>query len=75
MIPARTSMVMTHIAAWILFLSLPVLFVNSQSGNSDVFAILSSPYTWLFFTTYIFIFYLNTWFLLPQLYLKKKYFL
>ncbi|MEP7373443.1 MAG: sensor histidine kinase [Chitinophagaceae bacterium] len=75
MIPARTSIVITHIAAWILFLSLPVLFVNSQSGNSSVFSILSSPYTWLFFITYIFIFYLNTWILLPKLYLKEKYFL
>ena len=52
-----------------------MLFVNSQSGNNDIFSILSSPYTWLFFITYIFIFYLNTWILLPQLYLKKKYFL
>ena len=75
MIPARTSIVITHIAGWILFLSLPVFFVNSQSGNSDVFAILSSSYTWLFFITYIFIFYLNTWFLLPQSYGKKKYLL
>jgi two-component system, LytTR family, sensor kinase len=75
MIPARTSIVITHIAAWILFLSLPVLFVNSQSGNNDIFSILSSPYAWLFFITYIFIFYVNTWFLLPQLYLRKKYFL
>jgi len=73
MIPARTSIVITHIAAWILFLSLPVFFVNSRAGNSDVFAILSSPYTWLFFITYVLIFYLNTRFLLPRFYVKKKY--
>jgi two-component system, LytTR family, sensor kinase len=52
MIPSMSPIVITHIAAWILFLSLPVLFV-----------------------TFIFIFYLNTWILLPQLYLEKKYFL
>jgi len=75
MIPVRTSLVITHIAAWILFISLPVLFVTGQSGYSDFFSTLASPYTWLFFITYIFIFYLNTWFLLPQLYLKKRFFL
>jgi len=75
MIPVRTSIVITHIAAWILFLSLPVLFVSSQSDNMDVLATLASSYTWLFFATYIFIFYINTWFLLPQLYLKKRFLL
>jgi two-component system LytT family sensor kinase len=73
MIPGKTSAVITHIAAWLLFISLPVLFVSSQSGNNDFWAILSSPYAWLFFATYLFIFYLNTWFLLPLLYVKKKY--
>ena len=75
MIPARISSVITNIAAWILFLSLPVLFVTGQSGSNDFFSTLVSPYTWLFFGTYIFIFYLNTWVLLPKLYLQKKYFL
>lgn len=75
MIPARVSFVITNIAAWILFLSLPVLFVTGQSGNNEFFSTLASPYTWLFFGTYIFIFYLNTWVLLPKLYLQKKYFL
>ncbi len=75
MVPVRTSVAITHIAAWILFLSLPVLFVTSQGGRSDFFSTLASPYTWLFFATYVFIFYLNSWFLLPQLYLKKRLFL
>ncbi|MGZ8556785.1 MAG: sensor histidine kinase [Chitinophagaceae bacterium] len=75
MIPVRTSVIITHIAAWILFLSLPVLFVTSQGGGSDFFSTLASPYTWLFFATYIFIFYLNSWFLLPELYFKKRFIL
>jgi two-component system LytT family sensor kinase len=73
MIPARSSIVIAYFAAWILFLSPPVFFVNSRAGNSDVFSILSSPYAWLFFITYGLIFYLNTWFLLPRFYLEKKY--
>ncbi len=73
MMPVKTSAIITHIAAWILFLSLPVLFVSSQSRNSDFLSILTSPYTLLFFATYIFIFYLNSWYLLPQLYFKKQF--
>lgn len=73
MIPVKTFAVITHIAAWLLFISLPVLFVSSQSGNNDFWVILSSPYTWLFFAIYIFIFYLNTRMLLPLLYHKKRY--
>jgi two-component system, LytTR family, sensor kinase len=73
MLPVKTSAVIAHIAAWLLFISLPVLFVSSQSGNNDFWEMAGSPYTWLFFATYLFIFYLNTWFLLPLLYVKKKY--
>lgn len=73
MIPVRTSAIITHMAAWILFLSLPVLFVSSQSRSGDFLSILASPYTWLFFATYIFIFYLNSWYLLPELYFKKRF--
>jgi two-component system, LytTR family, sensor kinase len=75
MIPVRTSIIITHIAAWTLFLSLPVFFVSSQSVSNDFLTILASPYTWLFFATYVFIFYLNAWVLLPQLYLKKRFLL
>ncbi len=75
MLPVRTSVVIAHIAAWMLFLSLPILFVNGQSGLSGIASLLSSPYTWLFFITYILIFYLNTWVLLPRFYQEKKYFL
>ena len=75
MIQSKSYTVVTHIAAWILFLSLPVLFVTSQSGYSGILSTLASPYTWLFFSTYIFIFYLHSWWLIPRLYLKKKFFL
>jgi hypothetical protein len=66
---------LTHAAGWILFLSLPVLFVTGQQGNRSLFTVLSAPATWLFFLTYIVIFYLNTYVLLPYLYLRKKFIL
>lgn len=75
MIQSKSYTIVTHVAAWILFLSLPVLFVTSQSGYSGILSTLASPYTWLFFSAYIFIFYFHSWWLIPKLYLKKKFFL
>lgn len=75
MIPARASTIIIHIAGWILFLTLPILFVSGRTDNSDFFLILTSSDSWLFFITYIFIFYLNAWLLLPQLYMKKRFLL
>lgn len=71
----RLYSIITHIAGWILFLSLPILFVGNQSGGSDFWSILFSWNALLFFTTYVSIFYLNSYFLIPQLYAKKKWFL
>lgn len=73
MVQQKSYTVITHIAAWILFLSLPILFVTSQSGFKGIVTTLSSPFTWLFFLTYIVIFYFHSWWLIPQLYLKKKF--
>jgi two-component system LytT family sensor kinase len=64
---------LTHAAGWILFLSLPVLFVAGQQGNGSLISVLSHQATWLFFLTYIIIFYVNTYLLLPYLYLKKRF--
>src|SRR5262245_46264387 len=75
MIQARASAIITHVVGWILFLILPVLFVSNQSHETAFFATLGSIYTWLFFITYIFIFYFHAWFLIPTLYLAKKYLL
>ena len=75
MVPMRIYSIITHFAGWILFLSLPILFVASQSGGHDFWSILFSFYALLFFATYLFIFYLHTYFLIPQLYSKKKWFL
>ncbi len=65
----------THIAGWILFLSLPILFVGNQSGGSDFWSILFSLNALLFFLTYVGIFYLNSYFLIPQLYAKRRWLL
>lgn len=54
---------------------LPLLFMSGQTGEDGVGVIVLSIGYWIFCLTYIFIFYLNTYWLIPQLYLKKKYLL
>ena len=71
----RIFSLITHIVAWILFLSLPILFVANQSGGSDFWSILFSWKTFLFVATYVSIFYLHTYVLIPQLFARKRWFL
>jgi two-component system LytT family sensor kinase len=54
-------------------MTLPLLFMSGQAGNDGAMDIILSPGYWVFCLTYIFIFYLNTYWLIPQFYFKKKY--
>ena len=69
----KASDLVIHITGWLIFLSLPVLFITGQSEEGSLPAVLTSRYYWLFLSFYIFIFYANAYFLIPRLYLKKKY--
>jgi two-component system LytT family sensor kinase len=64
-----------HIAGWLIFLSLPILFITGLPGNNQLSTIIASPASWMFFLVYIIIFYSNTYFLIPILYQQKKYLL
>lgn len=68
----KTPAIVTHITGWLIFLSLPVLFIAGQSGRDKALETISSPWYWLLFGSYTAIFYLHTYFLFPELYLKKK---
>ncbi|MFT3825580.1 MAG: sensor histidine kinase [Chitinophagaceae bacterium] len=67
--------VVIHIAAWLLFLSLPLLFMAGQNGGEHLVAIVSTPYYWGFAFCFIFLFYFHTYLLVPKLFLEKKFFL
>jgi two-component system LytT family sensor kinase len=68
----KVYQVIIHIAGWLLFMAFPLLFINAgQSGN--IYLLLKTPSYWLFCFTYIFLFYLNAYLLIPRLFLKKKY--
>lgn len=73
MLRLKTFSVIIHIVCWLLFMALPLLFVNGRNGNSSIFILLASPYYWLFCLTFIALFYLNSSLLFPLFFLKKKY--
>jgi len=72
MLRFRAYLVIIHIAGWLLFMALPLLFINAGQQNS-VQLVLLSPYYWLFCVTYASLFYFNAYLLVPFLFLKKRY--
>jgi two-component system LytT family sensor kinase len=70
----KISTFIIHLSGWLLFLLLPVLFLNSAPQSKNLWLLLSSPFYWLFGLTYLILFYFNSWYLLPQFFLKKRYF-
>ncbi|OJW16477.1 MULTISPECIES: sensor histidine kinase [unclassified Mucilaginibacter] len=73
MLRLKTFSVLIHLACWLLFMAFPLLFLNGPDGNVSMGTIIASPYYWLFCATYIALFYLNTNFLFPRFFLRKKY--
>jgi hypothetical protein len=73
MLKIKVYTFLLHLAAWLLFMALPLLFLNDRGQNSNNLLLLSQPYYWLFGATYITLFYLNTLLLIPAILLKKRY--
>ncbi len=69
----KTPVIIIHLAGWLLFFSLPLLFVYGLPGNSKLLSNLLAANSLLFYTCYIVLFYLNTGLLIPKLYLQKRY--
>ncbi len=67
------SPVIVHIVGWLVFLMLPFLTMPGPDGTQKIVAILSSVNYWLSYSFYVFLFYFNAYFLIPKLYLRKKY--
>jgi len=75
MFRSKATTFFIHSAGWLIFLGFPLLFMNkTQEHLTSSFFVLLSPFYWLFCLTYIFMFYLNAWYLVPQFVFKKKYF-
>jgi len=74
MLRSKFTTFFIHAIGWIIFLGFPMLFMNkTQESVHNSYFVLLSPFYWLFCFTYIFMFYLNAWYLVPQLVFKKKY--
>jgi hypothetical protein len=56
-------------------MSLPILFLAGQHNSDRIFYIIFSPYYWIFLFCYALLFYSHTYFVFPEWYAKKKYFL
>jgi two-component system LytT family sensor kinase len=72
---SRATTIFIHAAGWLMFLGFPLLFMNKtqESTGSSLYVVLS-PFYWLFCLTYISLFYLNAWILVPRLVFRKRYF-
>ena len=72
---SRATTIFIHAAGWLVFLGFPLLFMNkTQESSSSSWYVVLSPFYWLFCLTYIFLFYLNAWYLVPRLVFRKAYF-
>ncbi|MBO9199611.1 MULTISPECIES: sensor histidine kinase [Niastella] len=69
----RISDIFIHVCAGLAFLTLPLLFMSGHTGNEGILPIVFSLGYWIFGLTYIGIFYLNSYWLIPSLYFQKKY--
>jgi two-component system LytT family sensor kinase len=73
----KFPVIATHITGWLLFQSLPLVFLLGQSRNSNLSLadILSHYEYWQFSFYFVTIFYLHSYILLPRLFARKKKFL
>ncbi len=74
MVSSRTMRLLLHVAGWILFFGLMIAFTASANGGENFAARIFQPQYLFFYGVYIFLFYLNTELLIPDLYVKKHYF-
>ncbi|MCD8742479.1 histidine kinase [Mucilaginibacter roseus] len=74
MLRFKSSVIITHIAGWLLFMAFPLIFLNNHGQSSTNFALLTTPQYWLFCGTFIALFYINAYWLLTKFFLRKRYF-
>jgi two-component system, LytTR family, sensor kinase len=70
----KASTIIAHCIAWIIFISLPLLFLSNRPEGIDFLQVLFSWKYVVFICSYSFIFYLNYYVLVPDFYLQKKFF-
>lgn len=71
----KLTPVIAHAAGWIFFFSLVLGFLYNSPNVTSVSELVFSWSFLAFCTVYLFVFYANTYWLIPQFYLSKKYLL
>lgn len=69
----KPHIIAIHVLCWLLFFSIPVLFLFTQSFEQNL--VFSKPWVLLLLLVFPAVFYLHTYFLLPRLFFKRKYIL
>lgn len=69
----KATTIAIHLAGWLLFLSFPLVFIHAEESGSSIFKLVFDLNYWEFSLCYIALFYINSLFLIPRLFLKKKY--
>ncbi|HVX50210.1 MAG TPA: sensor histidine kinase [Chitinophagaceae bacterium] len=69
------SQVVVHIVAWLIFMMLPFITTPGPEGTNKILTVIQTKDYWISFAVYIFVFYFNSYLLIPQFYLKKRYIL
>lgn len=72
---ARISATIIHVAAWLLFMCFPIIFMNQENNFMGSFTEIDLWSYIKFSLLYMAIFYLNTYYLFPKLYFHKKHLL
>ena len=72
MATGKKQFIIFHVVGIIAFLCLPVLFLSNGPENKSIAVIMNNGWLWLFSFIYIGLFYLNAYWLFPQLYLKQQ---
>jgi len=69
----KLSVIIIHITCWLIFLSLPLVFISDlPSSRKPWWELILTTRYWLFVLVYLLLFYGNTYFLIPQLFFSKK---
>lgn len=71
----KTARFISQVAGWVLFFSLPLVFMYSQRTEGDLMVVAGKPAYWIFCLTYFSLFYFVGVVLVPLLYLRSRYFL
>ena len=70
---AKAGTILTHCIGWLIFLFLPLLFINGQNESASFIKIILSGDYWLFLFCYAFLFYSHTYYVFPKWYENKRY--